>query len=308
VHSGQPNNLLLHRRVLLIHKISLAVATWALILSIKHNSLSEQRNPAVGIVKLVCLPFAGGSSAPFYRWRSRLPDWIELAPVSLPGHDGRLHEPPFTDLRKLVAVLVDDIQTALDQPFVLLGHSMGAWLAFEMARELRRRGALLPELLVVSASRAPHLRSDGPPIYQLPESELLEALTQSYGGIPTEVSSSRELLQLLLPALRADLQMIETHRYAEELPLDVEILALGGIDDAAVSPAQLEGWRRHATRACSVRLLPGGHFFLFDQGRDNSRSGTSKQKSESSAALRIIVDRIEKCRPTAPADGTAPTS
>ena len=90
-------------------------------------------------VRLVCLPFAGGGSAPYYRWRRHVPAWIELAPVTLPGHDGRLAEPPLTDLRTLVELLVDDLQPTLDKPFVLLGHSMGAWLAFEMARELRRR-------------------------------------------------------------------------------------------------------------------------------------------------------------------------
>ncbi len=85
-------------------------------------------------VRLVCLPFAGGGSASYYRWRRHVPAWIELAPVTLPGHDGRLAERPLTDLRTLVELLVDELQPTLDKPFVLLGHSMGAWLAFEMAR------------------------------------------------------------------------------------------------------------------------------------------------------------------------------
>jgi medium-chain acyl-[acyl-carrier-protein] hydrolase len=259
-------------------------------------------------MRLICLPFAGGGSAPYYRWRSQIPGWIDLAPVSLPGHDGRLNEVRMTDLRKLVEVLVDDMRPSLDKPFVLLGHSMGAWLAFEMARVLRRRGERLPELLVVAASRAPHVVLEEPPIHSLPETEFLDVLTRRYGGIPAEISASRELLKLLMPALRADLQMIETYQFIEEPPLDIELLALGGMEDAAVSPAQLEGWRRHTTRGCSVRLLPGGHFFLFDRGRGSGRSAPSVQSSESSAALQIIIDRIEKCRRAVLEGGPAPTS
>ncbi len=99
-------------------------------------------------------------------------------------------------------------------------------------------------------------------------------LGRRYGGIPPAVSASPELVQLLKPALRADIQMVESYQFADEPPLETEILALGGIDDPVVSAAQLEGWRHHTSLACSVRLLPGGHFFLFDAG-SNSRSGTS---------------------------------
>ena len=248
-------------------------------------------------IRLVCLPFAGGGSAPYYRWRRHVPAWIELAPVTLPGHDGRLAEPPLTDLRTLVELLVDDLQPTLDKPFVLLGHSMGAWLAFEMARELRRRSARSPELLVVAANRAPHVHLADSPIHGLPDQEFLDVLGRRYGGIPPAVSASPELLQLLMPALRADIQMIERYQFVDEPPLETEILALGGIDDPVVSAAQLEGWRHHTSLACSARLLPGGHFFLFDAG-SNSRSGTSVQSSETTPALRMIVERIEKCRST----------
>jgi surfactin synthase thioesterase subunit len=244
---------------------------------------AENRIVCEASIRLICLPFAGGGSAPFYRWRRHLPAGIALAPITLPGHDGRLNEPPLVELGTLARRLVDESQPMLDRPFVLLGHSVGAWLAFEMARELRRRGRRLPELLVVAANRAPHMRMTESPIHGAPDQEFLNVLGQRYGGIPTEVIVSRELLQLLMPALRADIKMIETYQYVEEQPLDIEILALGGIDDMAVSPAQLDGWRKHTSRACSVRLLPGGHFFLFDS-----------KPSESSAGVRMIVDRIEK--------------
>jgi surfactin synthase thioesterase subunit len=259
-----------------------------------HGLIPADRTGREASIRLVCLPFAGGGSALFYRWRRQLPDWLELTPLTLPGHDGRLNERPLTDLRALAALLVDDLRPVLDRgPFVLLGHSMGAWLAFEMAREIRRRDRRLPKLLVVAASRAPHLRLSESPISGLSDSEFIDVLERRYGGIPPEVRASRELLQLLLPALRADIRMIETYEHADEPPLETDLLALGGTNDAAVSGAVLEGWRRHTSRDFSARMLPGGHFFLFDA-----------LPAASSPALRMIIDRIEKCR-SAPSTPTA---
>jgi surfactin synthase thioesterase subunit len=225
-----------------------------------------------------------------------VPDWIDLLPISLAGHDGRLRERPFTDLRKLIVVLANELQSALETPFVFLGHSMGAWLAFELARELRQRGARLPELLVVSASRAPHVPLTGSPIHTLPDDEFLYTIERRYGGIAPQVSASHELLQLLLPALRADMQMVETYRYAEEPPLDVEILALGGTEDAAVSSAQLNAWQRHTTRPFSLRLLPGGHFFLFGNDQQVAAFDTTAGSGAPSVALQLIIARIQQWR------------
>jgi surfactin synthase thioesterase subunit len=256
------------------------------------NSVSSQK----GLVQLVCLPFAGGGSAPYYRWRPAIPAWIELKPFSLPGHDGRLRERPLTDLRALVVVLADELESALEVPFVLLGHSMGGWLAFELARELRRRGARSPEMLIIAAIRAPQVPLTVSPIHKLPDQEFLLALEQRYGGVAPEVSASPELLQLVLPALRADVQMVETYRYVEEAPLEIEILAMGGTEDAEVSSAQLNAWQRQTTQMCSVQLLPGGHFFLFSSGRQCAASGETVHSGAPSAALQMIIARIASRR------------
>lgn len=244
--------------------------------------------------RLVCLPYAGGGSAVFHRWRPLVPASIDLVPLSLPGHDGRLAETPRTDLCALARALADDLATALDRPYVLVGHSLGAWIAFEVARELRRTNRPLPELLVSAAARPPDTALAESPLYRLPDDELIAAVSQRYGGIPPAIVEKAELLELLLPALRADIQMVETYRYAEESPLDVEILALGGTDDPAVSAADLAGWSRHTTRSCSVRQFPGGHFFLF---RSQSRHAQSAASDPSTPALQTILHSLRRFLP-----------
>jgi surfactin synthase thioesterase subunit len=256
------------------------------------NSIPQVPSSTDISVRLVCIPYAGGGTAVYYRWHSKLPAWIDLRPLSLPGHDGRLDESPCTDLQQIVTLLANELPP-LDRPYVLLGHSMGAWLAFELARELRRRSAPRPDLIVVAACPAPHVARTESQLHELPDDELLQAVERRYGDLPSKASASPELMQLLLPALRADLHIAETYRCADEPPLDTEILVIGGTEDPAVSPAQLNGWRQHTTNVCSVRLSPGGHFFLFEHPPRTDSAGTSARQ-EMSPALRIIVTRIEQ--------------
>ena len=169
---------------------------------------------------------------------------------------------------------------------MLLGHSMGAWLAFELARELRRRGERMPGLLIVAASPAPQRSRAIEPIHQLPDAEFVAEMSRRFDGIPPAVRANEELLQLLLPAMRADMRLLETYEYVEEPPLEVDIFALGGVEDHAVSATALADWRRHTTGRFSSRLLPGGHFFLFPAG--------DQRTHEPPAAVRVIAVLLER--------------
>lgn len=224
-----------------------------------------------------------------------LPKSVELVPLALPGHDGRLQEPLCTNLQTLADALADELNRhALDRPIALLGHSMGALLAFEMARSLRRHNHRQPCLLVLSACRPPHAIVTKRLLHTAPDAELVATLQQRYGGIPAALLDQPELLKLLLPALRADLQMIETYACAEEPPLDVPMLVLGGTDDPAVTAGHLMEWRRYATHDCAVRLFPGGHFFLFAEGPQLGANVLPKS-AEPPPALRVVLARLEQC-------------
>ena len=261
------------------------------------RSLPQSQRSERAALRLICLPYAGGGTAGYHRWRTKLPAAIEVVALSLPGHDGRLNEPLCTDLQTLVEAQIDSLaqNEMLDRPFALLGHSMGAWLAFEIARTLRRRNLPMPGLLIVTASRPPAIAAPVKPWHQLPDDDLVARVDARYGGIPPAIRQNPDALRLLLPALRADLQMIESYRFNEEPPLDVDILALGGTDDPAVSVTQINDWHRHTTREFSARLLPGGHFFLF-QGTGLAAAGTAQSShgNEDTPALRLIVARLDR--------------
>jgi surfactin synthase thioesterase subunit len=142
---------------------------------------------------------------------------------------------------------------------------MGATIAFEIARELRRRGVPGPALLGVSAMSAPQLEQEPRPVSRLSDAELLDATRQG-GGLPEEILQHEELLQLVLPTLRADLELIDAYAYVSEEPLTCPIRVFGANRDPLVQPSTLDAWSGTTTGRTTVRICPGDHFFLWEHG------------------------------------------
>jgi medium-chain acyl-[acyl-carrier-protein] hydrolase len=212
-------------------------------------------------LRLFCLAHAGGGASAFRGWADALPPDVEVCPVQLPGRENRIGEPAFDRLEPLVAALAQAVDPWLDLPFALFGHSNGALIGFELARLLRSRGRPGPRHLFASGRRAPDLPADRAPIRALPEGEFLAEL-QELGGLPPALLEHRELLELLVPTLRADVAIHETYDFAEAPPLECGITAYGGVADPKVSRAQLEAWGRHTAGPFVMREFPGGHFYL----------------------------------------------
>lgn len=221
-------------------------------------------------MRLFCLPYAGGGTAVYNTWHRYLPDTIELVSLRLPGRESRLMERPFTELEALLPELGAALAGVLDKPFVLFGHSMGAMIAFELARWLRREKRPLPQKLLVSGFRAPHLPPNRPPIHHLPDAEFVAEMTL-LGGTPEEVLNHVDLLKLLLPVLRADFTLVERYMWEEERPLALPITAFGTAADPIATPAQLEAWQQHTSHTCAVHLFPGDHFYLRHQAEPLAR-------------------------------------
>jgi medium-chain acyl-[acyl-carrier-protein] hydrolase len=211
-------------------------------------------------LRLLCFPFAGGGASVFRTWGEALPPHVEVWSVQLPGREERFREKPFTRCSELVRAIADAVGPKLIAPFCFFGHSMGALVAFQLARELRRRGARGPEHLFLSGRLAPHL-PPRPPLHRLPDAELVAAIRR-LNGTPNAVFDEPELLSLFLPILRADFSVTEAEPHVAEPALDCPITAFGGREDDRASEAELEAWREHTTGAFSRTMFPGDHFYL----------------------------------------------
>jgi surfactin synthase thioesterase subunit len=222
--------------------------------------LSPQPNPRAGL-RLFCFPYAGGSALIFRAWPAKLPPTVELVAVQPPGRGARLTEAPFTSMTALVEAAAEALLPQLDKPFALFGHSLGARLCFELTRFLRRFDRPQPSKLFVSGASAPQLPPLKEPIHDLPDNELIEALRE-FKGTPDEVLDNAELMQFMLPLLRADFKINESYVYRSEPPLDCPITAFGGAQDEEVSHERLEAWREQTRAGFLLRMLPGDHFFL----------------------------------------------
>lgn len=213
-------------------------------------------------MRLYCFPYAGGGWQVFRDWPDMLPG-VELWMVQLPGRGMRFKEEALSSMPPLVQNLADHLpQNGGDEKaYAFYGHSMGARLAFELTRSLRRRQMPLPDHLLVSGCQAPQLPFDQRPIHNLPREAFLHELERR-NGTPPEVMAHEELLDLLLPMLRADFAVFETAVYQSEAPLLLPISAFGGLDDPIVSPEALQAWSEQTMGSFSASFLPGDHFFL----------------------------------------------
>jgi medium-chain acyl-[acyl-carrier-protein] hydrolase len=212
--------------------------------------------------RLLCFHHAGGSPAAFRPWLDDLPAHVELLVVRLPGREARLRETPLTRVPEIVGPLAKALAPLCDGVRVVcFGHSLGALLAFEFARELRRQALSSLDALVVSGRNAPGFGRTLL-LHQLSDAELVAEVQRIYGGIPPAILDEPELLKLTLPVLRADLTLNEAYVFEDEPPLDCPIHAYAGLDDPRVGAAGLEAWGRQSSASFEWAQLEGEHFYL----------------------------------------------
>jgi surfactin synthase thioesterase subunit len=212
-------------------------------------------------IRLVCFPYAGAGASMCNGWTDHLAADIDLLAVQLPGRETRLREEPLREFGPLKKALESVLPPYLDLPMALLGYSFGGTIAFEVARQMLGH-EVPPCHLFVGAAVAPQADRGIEPISHLPDEQFLAAIQENFGGIPPQLVGHDELLQLVLPALRADMHCIENYNYQPAPPLPCPITAFGGTDDTVASLAALGGWQAQTSSTFTHRMFPGGHFFI----------------------------------------------
>ena len=217
-------------------------------------------------IRLVCFHYAGGSALMYREWSQYLPSEIELCAVQLPGRWERSHE-PMQSLAELMQPLGDALIETLDRPSVFFGYSMGGGFAFEAARELRRRGSLLPDLLIAAACPAPQMHHNSPISSFGPMSD--EAFIKRFKNIFGSIYGEKEMQASIMKdawigVLRNDMNALNTYSYSEEIPFDFPITAVGGKDDLTLSAVKLEQWKQQTCSVFTKKEFEGGHLFIHE--------------------------------------------
>ncbi|MGC4807686.1 thioesterase II family protein [Micromonospora sp. DT233] len=215
--------------------------------------------------QLVCLPHAGGSAPFFHPVAQALSPRVEVLAVQYPGRQDRRHEPMIDNIGELADQVAEAVRAAVDRPFAIFGHSMGATLSYEVGVRLEATGHR-PERLFVSGRRAPsahrdervHLRDDAGLIAEL----------RTLAGTDQRVFGDEELLRMVLPAIRNDYRAAETYVHTGGARLGCPVLALTGDRDPKATHEEVAAWRTHTDAEFELKTYPGGHFYLVAHAAD----------------------------------------
>ncbi|MFG3604253.1 thioesterase II family protein [Micromonospora chersina] len=218
---------------------------------------------SAGDAQVFVFPYAGGVAASFMEWQAMADPELSLQVALMPARGSRLHEPPVDDVTELVDQLTTALIERASGPFLLFGHSLGALVAFEVTRELRRRGASDPLALLVSGAEAPQTRLVGRRYHELDDTGLIEAL-RDFGATPAGLLADREMMELILPGIRADFALSERYAYRAEPPLELPVHVLLGDGDEHVDLDRAAGWALECAAPPQRHVFAGGHFFLTD--------------------------------------------
>jgi surfactin synthase thioesterase subunit len=243
---------------------------------------------------LLCFAHAGGCASYFRPWLELLPPEVELLVTQWPGRENRIREPLVTSLQFGVQAIADDLETLGFERISLFGHSLGALVAFEVARELRRRGRGLPDVLCVSGAGAPQAARSLPTVHRLPDRELLATLAERYEAIPRVILEDADLSSFYAGLLRADISMLETYRYASEPGLACPIFAFAGVQDRVATLDSVELWREQTSLGFNLQTFPGGHFFLRDHAPALLSTLSARLRGDQAPARSLHGDTDER--------------
>ncbi|MFC8571765.1 thioesterase II family protein [Streptomyces sp. NPDC057245] len=211
--------------------------------------------------RLVCFPHAGGSAGSFFPLARAAPPGLEVVGVQYPGRQWRRREPAVTDIRGLARGVADALPAGRDLPTAVLGHSMGALVAFETVRLLQRERPGAVGHLFASGSRAPSRPREEDQRARWTDERIIAELG-ALGGTGDRLISDEEALGQALPALRDDYRALAAYRPSPGARVRVPLTVLVGRGDPKAGPDHAADWQPYTDAAFASKIFPGGHFFL----------------------------------------------
>lgn len=214
-------------------------------------------------MKLFCIPYSGGSADGYYQWKKRIHPAVEICPIELAGHGRRIKEPFFQNVQQAAEDLAGQIEAKIvpGEAYALLGHSMGALLAFETYYQLNPQ--CRPAHIFFCGRKAPQDMDDPTEYYKLPDSDFLDVVYR-YGGTTREVLKNDALRGIFLPILRADFKLSELYKWtAKTEPIACPFTVVNGRQDYSAMTADINRWLEHGQGR--ILTVEGNHFFLFEQ-------------------------------------------
>lgn len=231
-----------------------------------NNWIAKMETYSNDSINMICFPFSGGGIHSFKNWHLYLEN-TNLAVVQYPGRGIRMGEELFTNIDEIVETMYHEMVTYLQKkPFVFFGHSLGSILAFELATRLIKKDNVYPLHLFLSGHDAPHIDNWKKPIHNLSEQGFINEIRR-YNGTPQQVLENKEMMNLMLPILRADFQMIETYRFKNRPALDCPITVFHGNGDPHVKEEYAKEWAKHTDKKFTFQKYNGDHFFIFNNER-----------------------------------------
>lgn len=217
-------------------------------------------------IKLYTFHHAGGSCQYFQPWVAKLPEWIELISIQLPGRWNRINEPAFLRMEQLTPILGSEFKAVLaeniKQTYAFYGHSLGGLVAYDLTKYLIRENLPLPVHLFISSKLSVQNSIHRFPIYQLPMDEFEAMVAKLYGALPPEVTADPDIKAMFLDITKKDMELLDTYTYTPDCLINVPLSIFGGIDDHVITLDALRGWRDLTAAKCEIVQFPGDHFFL----------------------------------------------
>jgi len=231
------------------------------------NDFCDSRLRSGAKIRMICFPYAGGNSSTYMPWVNELPESVDLLAVELPGRSHRFGEPAYRNMEDLIEDLFEAFQILTNKPYILMGHSLGSRVAFELMYRFKQQDLRMPEHFIASGSPAPHIKEKRKELYKLPSDEFKEEL-RKLNGTPEEVLENVELMKLAEPFIRADFELSETYTYCGNERFNCPISVFHGDKDTEISLSDAQAWEAHFVHSATMHIFPGDHFFI-DKNRTN---------------------------------------